>query len=126
MADFVYFNPNPNGAKTGDCVVRAIAAATGQDWDSTYTGLTFMGFVLKDLPSANHIWSEYLISRGFKRHVIPNTCPACYTVSDFANDHQRGTYVLGTGTHCVAVIDGKIYDSWDSRNEVPIYYFSEV
>ena len=125
MAELKYYNPNPYGSKVGDCVVRAISAATGQDWDTTFTGLAFQAFALKDMPSSNYVWGEYLRSRGFQRHAIPNTCPACYTVADFADDHPHGVYVLGTGQHAVCVADGGIvYDNWDSRNEVPIYYYS--
>lgn len=125
MAKLRYYNPNPYGSKVGDCVVRAIAAATCQDWDETYTGITLQGYALKDMPSSNYVWGEYLKSRGFQRKTIPNTCPVCYTVSDFADDHPSGVYVLGTGLHAVAVVDGVIWDSWDSRNEVPIYFYEE-
>lgn len=125
MGKWIYYNPNPRGAKTGDCVVRAISAATKQDWDKTYTGLTFQGFVLKDMPSNNYVWAEYLKSKGFVRKSIPNTCPVCYTIDDFANDHPEGAYVVGTGTHAVAVIDGNTYDIWDSRGEVATVYFEE-
>lgn len=126
MAEWRFYNPNPFGSKVGDCVVRAISAATGQDWDTTYTGLTFQGFSIKDMPSSNYVWGEYLRSRGFERKSIPNTCPACYTVEDFADDHPTGKYVLGTGQHAVAVISGSVWDNWDSRGECPIYYYQEV
>lgn len=125
MVKWIYYNPNPSGRRIEDCVVRAVAAVTNQDWDSAYTGLVFQGFVLKDMPSSNHVWGEYLRSRGFIRRSIPNTCPACYTVSQFAEEHREGSFVLGTGTHAVAVIDGCVYDSWDSRDEVPVYYYKE-
>lgn len=125
MVKWIYYNPNPTGRRIEDCVVRAVAAVTNQDWDSAYTGLVFQGFVLKDMPSSNHVWGEYLRSRGFVRRSIPNTCPACYTVSQFAEEHPTGSFVLGTGTHAVAIIDGCVYDSWDSRDEVPVYYFKE-
>lgn len=123
MAELRYFNPNPNGSRVGDCVIRAIAAVTGQSWDATYTGAALQGYALADMPSANHVWGAYLKSKGFVRSVIPNECPDCYTVSDFADDHPIGKYVLGTGTHAVAVVDGEIWDTWDSRNEIPIYYY---
>ena len=125
MAELRYFNPNPNGSRVGDCVIRAICAATGQDWDTTYTGVAIQGYVMADMPSANHVWRAYLDSKGFQRGIIPNTCPDCYTVNDFADDHPHGRYVLGTGTHAVAVVDGVVWDSWDSRNEIPIYYFKK-
>lgn len=123
MAEWIYFNPNPTGQRVGDCVIRAISAVTGQDWNTTFTGVALQGYVLGDLPSSNHVWGAYLRSKGFKRAVIPNFCPDCYSVDDFANDHPRGKFVLGTGTHAVAVVDGKVLDSWDSRGESPTYFF---
>ena len=32
-------------------------------------------------------------------------------------------YLIGTGSHAVAVIDGDYYDSWDSGNEIPAYFW---
>lgn len=126
MAEWIYYNPNPFGAKVGDCVIRAISAATKQDWDKVYTGLAFQGFALKDMPSSNYVWGEFLRAKGFVRETIPNTCPACYTVGEFADDHPDGVYILGTGQHAVTIRDGNCYDSWDSRGEVPVFYFRKV
>lgn len=33
---YIYTNPNPKGAITGDCVVRAVAIANDLDWDTAY------------------------------------------------------------------------------------------
>lgn len=82
-------------------------------------------FILKDIPSANHAWGSYLHKLGYHRHVIPDQCPDCYSVADFANDNPIGTFILGTGTHVVAVIDGSYYDTWDSGEEVPVYYWKK-
>lgn len=122
---FIKYNPNPNGNLVGDCVIRAISKLTDQDWDSTYIGVCLQGFMMKDMPSSNSVWGAYLLSNGFSRGYIPNTCPDCYTVKDFCYDHQNGSYLLAIGTHVVAVIDGDYYDSWDSGNEIPVYYFTK-
>ena len=114
---FVEFNPNPSGSNVGDCVIRALSLATGSDWDSTYLELANLGFEMRDMPSANHVWGEFLRRHGFKRYAIPDTCPSCYTVKDFCADHPQGLYVLGTGSHVVTALNGSYYDSWDSGNE---------
>jgi len=74
------------------------------------------------MPSANVVWISFLQDMGFRKHIIPNNCPSCYTIQDFCNDHPKGLYVVGTGTHVVAVLNGRYYDSWDSGDEIPVFY----
>lgn len=120
---FIFTNPNPTGKLTGDCVIRAISIALNATWEQTYMDLCLKGLSMCDLPNANSVWGAHLKEKGFERYAIPNTCPDCYTIRDFAIDNPTGTYVLATGTHIVSVIDGDIYDSWDSSNEIPTFYF---
>jgi len=122
---FVFKNPNPEGSYVGDCVVRAISILTNKSWKSTYIGLCTQGLISFDMPSSNRVWHEYLKILGYKSHPIPNNCPGCYTVRDFCGEHFKGRYLLGTGTHAVAVIDGNYYDTWDSGDEAPIYYWTK-
>lgn len=118
-----YANPNPCGARVGDCVVRAIAIATGDTWEKTYMQLANEGYMMCDMPSSNAVWAHYLKKKGFRRGLVSDACLACYTVRDFCSEYPHGTYVIGTGTHAVAVIDGDYYDSWDSGDEMPVIYF---
>lgn len=120
---FIEYNPNPLGRRSGDCVIRAISKATDQEWGKTYTGIALQGFCLGDMPSANHVWGAYLKNNGFVRSVVPDSCPDCYTVADFANDHPRGTFILAISGHVVCVKDGNWYDTWDSGGEVPLYFW---
>lgn len=120
---YINFNPNPDKKNIGDCVVRAICAATNCDWESAYTRIVLRGFILHDMPSSDLVWGAQLASEGFTRHIIPDTCPYCYTVKDFCEEYKEGTYILGTGTHAVAVIDGNYYDAWDSGDKVPLFYW---
>lgn len=122
---YKYFNPNKLHKDVGDCVIRAYAAATNIDWDTAFIKLTLRAYVMHDMPSSNAVWDAQLISEGFSREIIPNLCPDCYTVKQFADEHPHGTYVLGTGTHAVAVIDGDYYDAWDSGNNIPLYYYTK-
>lgn len=120
---YIYYNPNPLKLSVGDCVIRAISLILNKSWEQTYIELTDLGFTMYDMPSSNRVWSELLKDYGFIRKIIPNTCPDCYTVKNFCYDNPFGEFILGTGEHVVAVKDGNYFDSWDSGNEIPIYYF---
>lgn len=120
---YVFYNPNPAKKLSGDCVIRAITKAKGSEWEQIYTEICLEGFMLHEMPSTNRVWGSYLLRNGFKRHAIPDTCPDCYTVLDFCIDNPYGVFILGTGDHVVTVVDGKYYDTWDSGNEVPVYFF---
>ena len=120
---FIYCNENPSGRHTVDCTVRAISKIMRQKWEKTYTQLCLQGYKMHSMPSANAVWSRFLINNGFKRHLMPDFCPECYTIDDFCRDHPQGEYIVATGEHVVAVIDGDIYDTWDSGGEIVDSYF---
>lgn len=121
---FSMFNPNPKNERVGDCVIRAISIATKKSWYDVYAELAAYGFMLCDMPSSNAVWGQYLKDLGYKRHIVIDTCPVnCYTVRDFCKDNPDGVFILGTGSHVVAVINGDYYDTWDSGSEIPIYFW---
>lgn len=116
-------NLNPDGKSVGDCVIRALSKVLKQPWEQTYTELATYGLAKHDLPSSNSVWGSYLRDKGFTRHIIPDSCPDCYTVASFCDDHPSGTYILALSGHVVAVKHGDYFDTWDSGNEVPIYFW---
>ena len=120
---FVEYNPNPTGRHVGDCSVRAVSKALGVDWETAYVMTTMNGFSMGDMPSSDSVWGATLRKNGFYRKSIPDTCPDCYTVKDFCEDHPDGTYVLGFGGHVATVVDGNLFDSWDSSNEIPQFFW---
>lgn len=120
---FRHSNPNPSQKLVGDCVIRALSIALDESWDNIFLQLMVTAYEMKDMPSSNNVWAYFLHNRGFKRNVIPDICPDCVTIRDFATNSPKGTYILGTGTHVVAVVDGDYYDTWDSGNEIPIFYW---
>lgn len=122
---FIFENPNPKKNLVGDCVIRGISILTDRPWEDIYLEIVSQGYFMYDMPSSNSVWGAYLKSQGYVRRAIPNSCPNCYSIVQFCNDHPRGRYLVATGTHVVAVIDGNYYDTWDSGNEIPVYYFEK-
>lgn len=117
--DYVYYNENPAGRNVGDCTVRAISKALDCDWLTAYLGLCIEGAVVGDMPSANAVWGSFLDRRGFDRALTPDGI----TVEEFADDNPRGVFILALSGHVVCIVDGVLYDSWDSRNEIVIFYW---
>ena len=120
---YVKLNNNPrNNDHAGDCVIRAIAIATGESWSKIYAELCIEGFYYGDWGSNNAVWDGYLLSRGFKRCVCTNEY-SCYTVEDFAANNPTGSYIVATGSHAVAIVNGNYYDTSDSGEETVLYYY---
>lgn len=116
-------NANPHNKRVGDCVVRAISTATGMTWHQVYAALYRLGWYESDMMNSNKVWGLYLYLLGFDPFILPDACPECVTVREFTKFFPTGTYIIGTGSHAVAVIDGDYYDTWDSGSEVPAYFF---
>jgi hypothetical protein len=118
-----YFNPNPCGRAVGDCAVRAISAALGLDWDQAKDLLAEFSKNMCDMDSSDQVWGAILRANGFYKRTLPDYCPMCYTAEDFCRDNPYGIYVLSFSKHVATVIDGVLYDSWDSSNEIPVYFW---
>lgn len=120
---FEMFLNNPVGRRVGDCAVRAVSKALDTDWETAYTMLCANGFLMGDMPSSDSVWGATLRQHGFSRESLPSDCPDCYNVVDFAEEHPTGTYVLGFGGHTATLIDGVLYDAWDSSREGVQFYW---
>ena len=126
-----YLNKNPLGKRTGDCVVRAISFAMNLSWGKVYMDLSQKGYDRAEMPSWNSCWWAYLKENGYKRYIIDDDCPTCYTVEDFCLDHPEGTYILfiphstESSGHVVTVRNSHVYDTWDSTMETPLVYWTK-
>lgn len=117
---WVYFNPNPWGLNTDDCTVRALCAVLGMGWDEAHELLSDTSRKMGLMPSNKNVMLSILMREGFRHEQLPDLCPDCYTVEDFAADHPHGLYVLATDTHILTVAGGNWLDAWDSGREVPV------
>lgn len=122
---YIEFNNNPAGRTVGDCAVRAISKALGVSWEAAYLMLATNGLQMGDIMNADSVWGATLRQNGFTRKSIPNTCPDCYTIKEFCKEYPTGVYVLGTGGHVVTVVDGDYFDSWDSGNDIPQFFWTK-
>ena len=117
---FINYNANPSGKATGDCVIRAISTITGLPWRTVHWDLAQLSNESYQMMDDNVVWHEYLYDLGFDVKTISWPCAR---VKDFCRCFPRGRYILGTGKHVIAVIDGDYYDTWDSGNELAVFYW---
>ena len=117
---FINYNANPSGKATGDCVIRAISTITGLPWRTVHWDLAQLSNESYQMMDDNVVWHEYLYDLGFDVKTISWPCAR---VKDFCRCFPRGRYILGTGKHVIAVIDGDYYDTWDSGNEIAVFYW---
>lgn len=123
---FIGYNPNPvRSDPVGDCAVRAVAKALDITWEDAYARLSASGFLMGDILNSDAVLAAVLRSNGFRRGTVDNDCPDCYTVADFADDNKEGIYVVKSDNHVATIIDGNLFDSWDSSNRVPLWYWEK-
>lgn len=121
-----YYNPNPKNRSANDCVIRAFSKIYNISWDDAYDLLWEIGKIEKEIPTTNYVWEKYLLSNGFRKHSLP-LCPNCIDVNQFSKYYNNNdVYLVCTGSHVVAVVDGDYYDAWDSGSEPAMYYFSKL
>ncbi len=123
---FRQYNAHPDNEDMNDCVIRAISKFYDVSWEEAYLMVVLQGYKMHVFPTnRNDVWGTMLHERGCEFGYVQNVYPNCITVEKFANDHPKGNYILGTTTHAIAVVDGVYYDTWDSGQEYPVYYFTK-
>ena len=120
---WMHVNPNPKHKNVPDCVIRAICFAMDMNWYDVYDDLCEVGRRDCNMPSSDAVWGHYLQIRGCRPFLLPKRCPNCVTIKDFARLYPEGTYIIGTGSHAVAIRDGDYYDSWDSGDEISSFFW---
>jgi hypothetical protein len=90
-------------------------------WETAHLTLDVMAIGMGDMPSSDAVWGAVLRQHGYFKYLVNEYT----TAADFCEEHPRGTYVLAFGGHVATVINGDLYDSWDSSKEVVQYYWSK-
>lgn len=107
--------------KTGDCVCRAIAIATGQDYKRTYDDLAMLNKKRSGKKTARNGVDRkdvraYMDSLGWEWHPTMGIGTGCKVHLD-ADELPSGRIVCSLSRHLVAVIDGVLHDTYDSAWE---------
>lgn len=120
---FHYYNANPKNRITGDCAFRAISTALGQDYNKTVMEMAELmcktGYAMNDSKGEN----KYMESKGWVRYKQPRKNDNTkYTGKEFCKmvqsgiiKHKRILAHIG-GHHVVAIVDGKVWDIWNSTD----------
>lgn len=130
---FTFYNANPLGKITGDCIVRALSTALKQTWEETYRELVELGINCGYSMGDKKNIERYLKSKGFYKHKQPkNEDGTKLTGVEFCGWLQateQAPYVnviANIGTHhIVAIINGKVQDTWDSSDGCIGNYWTE-
>lgn len=120
---WINVNPNPIGKQAPDCVIRAVCIALNKPWLQVSDELYAVARANFSITSDDNIWGRYLYDLGFEPFMLPSICPKCTTINEFTKMYPEGTFIIGTGSHAVAVINGNYYDSWDSGSEIASFFW---
>lgn len=142
MANGFVFDDGGRGAAgfkgtAGDCVVRAIAIASGRSYQEVYSAIhrrakTYLSRNPNLGPRARRVHSSprngvkrevyepYLLSLGFKWTPTMRIGSGC-KVHLLASELPKGHLVVRISKHLTAVIDGVIHDTYDPRRG-PVAY----
>lgn len=136
---FQFSNLNPKGNITGDCVIRAVAGATGFSWNDTYDALCELGKKLGRTPTDRKTFDTFLtkfkdcIKMKQPKH-SNNKKVTCKELIDYYNDlgiRNLKIFASVGAHHVTTILDTsdsekpkyKVHDIWDSSNEkVGSYY----
>lgn len=118
MIDFFEFNNNPKGKKTGDCVIRALAQATGKPYLEVYKELFEIsckkGYMIND----RRCYEKFLEQNGFVKYKQPKKWDGTkYTIGEI--DELVGEddiVIVKCAGHLTCVYDLYLYDTWDCRD----------
>ena len=114
MVDFEYENLNPYGEKENDCIIRAIANATGLPYFDVEDKLFYVGKLL-ECDRRYLCCYSFLIDNVFGFEPVE-----CYglTLYEFADLHPKGVYLVRSNGH-ISVLDNYcVKDIWDCRDMV--------
>ena len=111
-----------NKDNTGDCVIRAIAIATGKDYREVRDALFELAREMWVMPSTTDCYEAYLTSLGWERHSPLKDGNRKVLVKDFPI--KTGAVIIHTCKHLTTIVDGEIHDTWDTSGSAANSYYT--
>lgn len=112
---YIKYNANPKGWKTGDCVVRAIAAATQQPWEDAYNDLCEIGRKKCRMPNDTQTYAAYLKQKGFTQEKqLRHSNGNWYTIEEVVEAYPHSILLIHCSHHLTVAIYGTIIDLWNT------------
>ena len=115
MADYVFYNNNPDLLIENDCVTRAISLASGLPYEAIEDKL-YLTSKLFECPKLCICCYENLLNYVFNYENIYGV--EGMTIGDFADKFPYGVYLVRVEGHLTCVIDNNIMDIWDCRDKI--------
>ena len=115
MADYVFYNNNPDLLIENDCVTRAISLASGLPYEVIEDKL-YLTSKLFDCPKLCICCYENLLNYVFNYENIYGV--EGMSIGDFADKFPYGVYLVRVEGHLTCVIDNHIMDIWDCRDKI--------
>ena len=114
---FTFYNANPKGRFTCDCVARAICTAFDEPYDKVLKEMFDMqiktGYEYTDTKCID----KYLQSRGWVKMKQPRKQDNTkYTGKEFHKIYKGVCVANIGGNHIVCIKSGKVHDTWDSTD----------
>lgn len=110
-----YFRMKYKKDFVGDCAIRAVAIATGTDYQETRKQLWEISLENGKLPNDDETTQEFIKRKNFVKKVISKGI----LLGDFPFNERKTFVVLvkvGYQRHLVAVDQGLVRDTWDCRD----------
>ena len=125
QSHFQYYNCNPKGIVTGDCVIRAISKALNKHWDNVLKDLTKYSLKYKYFIGCTELYEIYLSDNGWEKHKAPrkkNGKP--YKLIEWLNVFDNSAIVTIDKNHLTYIDNSTLYDVWDCTQHIVGEYWT--
>ena len=123
-----YYQPNELDVSDdyGDCVIRALSKALDKSWVDTFN--LIVPYELKyQCPISCmplKLYKKVMDELGFDYIGISNKKGSKRpTVKEFADENEKGIYILSLANHWSVIVDGNYYDTWNCGSKCLYGYF---